>query len=359
MLWKRSNCYAKRHTYLVLGYFLAKYEIMYFHIDTPKSKLLFDPGYPEKVMKAPFRPVSRNFSSEPLKMTVNMWNTPHIHAIEIEYRALDKLSLDYCDPDNLLTLCFIFKGEFECSRDQSNSTTITANTNNLFYLPDTHLSYQLNKGVHIECLKINLTTDYIHELSLKIPEPFMHFEEILQQKEVFRLGEDDFITTWEMKQVLRQIKDATRMGLLAPFYFEIKVLELFVLQWHHACLCKTAESTNYKHYRKQINEARTILEESYHDPPGIKELSKKVGMCETNLKAAFRAHFGTSIFNYLLRLRMEMAQKLLVLTTQSIVEIAFCVGYKNASHFSNTFRRLYNMSPSEFRKQNLVQQGKK
>lgn len=332
---------------------------MYFHIDTPDSKLLLDPGYPEKEMKSPFGPVSRVLPSGPLEMTVTKWHTPHIHAIEIKYRALDYLSLNYHDPDQMLTQCFMFKGEFDCSQDQISSNTITANTNNLFYLPGTHLSYQLKKGAQIECFKINITADYIHELSSKIPEPFTHFAEILQQEKVFRLGEEDFITTWEMNQVIRQIKDATKMGLLAPFYFEIKVLELLVLQWHHACLCKTAESNIYEHYSKQINEARTILEESYHDPPGIKELSRQVGMCETNLKVAFREHFGTSIFNYLLKLRMEMAQRLLALKTLSIEEIAFTVGYKNASHFSNTFRRLYNMSPSEFRKQNIVQMQKK
>ncbi|WP_391571342.1 AraC family transcriptional regulator [Cohnella sp.] len=60
--------------------------------------------------------------------------------------------------------------------------------------------------------------------------------------------------------------------------------------------------------------------------------------------------FGCSPLEYLTRYRIEQAKLLIISTTLSIEEIAWEIGFRHQTYFSNTFRKLESMSPSEFRK---------
>jgi AraC-like DNA-binding protein len=48
-------------------------------------------------------------------------------------------------------------------------------------------------------------------------------------------------------------------------------------------------------------------------------------------------------------LRLEFAAKELAESNKSLAEIANGAGFYDQSHFSNQFRRLMNMTPSQFR----------
>ncbi len=64
------------------------------------------------------------------------------------------------------------------------------------------------------------------------------------------------------------------------------------------------------------------------------------------MKGGFRAHFGTSVFAYLRKARMELAQELLRKRHLNVTEVAFRVGYSNPSKFAAAFRREFGVSPS-------------
>lgn len=51
---------------------------------------------------------------------------------------------------------------------------------------------------------------------------------------------------------------------------------------------------------------------------------------------------------------MQDATTLLVTTFLSIKEIIAQVGFKDESHFVRDFKRIYGVTPTEYRKQNLV-----
>lgn len=67
----------------------------------------------------------------------------------------------------------------------------------------------------------------------------------------------------------------------------------------------------------------------------------------------FREYTQTTPAQYLLSLRISMAQSLLENTGQSISEIASSVGYENPLYFSRLFHKMTGVSPSTFRKQIL------
>lgn len=60
-----------------------------------------------------------------------------------------------------------------------------------------------------------------------------------------------------------------------------------------------------------------------------------------------------SVFDYLLRFRIEKSLALLEDSSQNITEISVKTGFSNPCYFSKLFRQEMKCSPTEYRKQYL------
>lgn len=58
-----------------------------------------------------------------------------------------------------------------------------------------------------------------------------------------------------------------------------------------------------------------------------------------------------TILQYLENIRIGKAREYLKMTEYSVSEIAALVGYNDANYFTRAFRKVCDMSPREFRKQ--------
>jgi AraC-like DNA-binding protein len=101
--------------------------------------------------------------------------------------------------------------------------------------------------------------------------------------------------------------------------------------------------------RRAFRAAAEILEREYAAPPTIPELSRMVGVNEFKLKNGFRELYGRTVYGYVQKQRMAVAKSLLENEDLTITQIAGMVGYINASHFAEAFRRQNHVNPSELR----------
>ena len=69
---------------------------------------------------------------------------------------------------------------------------------------------------------------------------------------------------------------------------------------------------------------------------------------------AFKASFGEKFSSYVIRRRIERAQAMLMLTEESLSQIALSCGFADQSHFSRLFRREVKASPANWRRQRRV-----
>lgn len=69
------------------------------------------------------------------------------------------------------------------------------------------------------------------------------------------------------------------------------------------------------------------------------------------LTKLFKSKYGYSIYEYVLKLRMERAKELLANEENKIIDIAGRLGYADNHYFSKAFRNYYGVSPSQYRKQ--------
>ena len=73
---------------------------------------------------------------------------------------------------------------------------------------------------------------------------------------------------------------------------------------------------------------------------------------EPHLSTLIRQNTGLNFTALVRQLRMADAVSYLINTQMKISEIAECIGYNSADHFSRVFRTTYHMSPQEYRRKN-------
>ena len=73
-------------------------------------------------------------------------------------------------------------------------------------------------------------------------------------------------------------------------------------------------------------------------------------MSPTVLKKCFKGVYGDSIYAYMKRFRLQVAEKMLKESAMTVGEIAARIGYLNPNKFTSAFCAEYGMPPSEYRK---------
>jgi AraC-like DNA-binding protein len=67
----------------------------------------------------------------------------------------------------------------------------------------------------------------------------------------------------------------------------------------------------------------------------------------------FKKHTGLSVMDYVNRMRIVNAEKLIVQNSHTITDISLMVGFNNITNFDRTFKRYTGISPREYRKNNI------
>ena len=92
------------------------------------------------------------------------------------------------------------------------------------------------------------------------------------------------------------------------------------------------------------------IEEHYEEHVSMSQMARKAGLGSTQFNQRFRELLRMSPSDYLLKLRVEAAQRLLTTTDHTLGQISADVGFYDQSHFAKRFRRITGMSPSAYRK---------
>ncbi|MBB6463084.1 helix-turn-helix transcriptional regulator [Flammeovirga kamogawensis] len=91
------------------------------------------------------------------------------------------------------------------------------------------------------------------------------------------------------------------------------------------------------------------LSENLMNPPKIDELTKKYGVSTTKLRSNFKQVVGMPIHQYIMQQRFVKAYQKVSNTTEPITSIAMDLGFSNTAHFSDGFKKHFNITPSQLR----------
>ncbi|MDE6600659.1 MAG: response regulator [Lachnospiraceae bacterium] len=102
---------------------------------------------------------------------------------------------------------------------------------------------------------------------------------------------------------------------------------------------------------------KAYIDSHYCENIRITMFSEKYFFSTDYLTRLFRGKYGFTIYEYVLKLRMERAKTLLEAEDNKIIDIAERLGYADNHYFSKAFRTYYDISPSQYRRNFL--DGKK
>ena len=122
-------------------------------------------------------------------------------------------------------------------------------------------------------------------------------------------------------------------------------------------------SVNYKniHFETKNKRILTIHEylmKNYRENIDLKQIASLVNMAEGSLCRFFKSIVGITIFEYLNKIKIEFACKLLMDKDLSVLDVAIDSGFNNLSHFNKQFKLITGVPPKDYRSRfNLVNFG--
>jgi AraC-like DNA-binding protein len=86
----------------------------------------------------------------------------------------------------------------------------------------------------------------------------------------------------------------------------------------------------------------------------VTTLARKAAMSRSAFARDFKSTLGVTPMEFVTRVRLNLARRLLASTVRTVEAIAAEVGFSSRSHFSRVFRDQYGTDPSNFRKRNFL-----
>jgi len=101
----------------------------------------------------------------------------------------------------------------------------------------------------------------------------------------------------------------------------------------------------------RLSRARDYLAASYRERISLQQAASQACLSPFHFNRLFVQAFGETPHEFLTRMRISHAKKLLLAENHSITEICFDLGYESLGSFSTRFRSLTGSSPVAFRRQ--------
>lgn len=109
-------------------------------------------------------------------------------------------------------------------------------------------------------------------------------------------------------------------------------------------------SAQRDHGDEEILKAQNHIEENYGSRITIQELAEVASLSRRSLIRRFKQATGNTPREYIQRVKVEAAKKILEFENETIQEVSYRVGYDDPGSFRNTFRKHTGLSPLAYRK---------
>ena len=100
---------------------------------------------------------------------------------------------------------------------------------------------------------------------------------------------------------------------------------------------------------RHLLRAKDIVDARYREPLDVPALARAAYLSPAHFSREFRRAFGETPHQYLLTRRLERAAAMLRNTDRSVADICFTVGLRSVGSFTTSFRRVYKLTPTEYR----------
>jgi AraC-like DNA-binding protein len=204
----------------------------------------------------------------------------------------------------------------------------------------------------IELFRIFATPVFYMEILGNYGDTFREIMQRIKDKAAGNLFVNPLPVSPRMKMIIKEILNYKNANeILTRNFVKNKMQEIIHLQLEF--LLAQSESQNLQKLniidQQKIHEAQKILKFNFHQPPTLKQLAAMLATNEFKLKTGFNQMYHTSVYQYVIGLRIEKAIELMYNKNYSLDQISEMVGYANLSHFTRVFKKIKGIAPGAFR----------
>ena len=158
----------------------------------------------------------------------------------------------------------------------------------------------------------------------------------------------DLVKNWV--QLIKLGSPETRRIVLLEAEARLRRLALDMAIQNSGKGLQPAPSTVSRGSIGRFEQMATLIVGHFREPLSVEDIAHAVHMKSDSAMRLFRKYGGMTIHEYVLRLRVSHAQRLLVTTDAKILAIAEQSGFGSPARFYACFRRLAGQSPAAYRR---------
>ncbi len=168
---------------------------------------------------------------------------------------------------------------------------------------------------------------------------------------------------WQ-EQVLDITNSIIAANLVKRYGYELTIKSYLCQLWNLFLEKVMPQSTSHrkttdKQHTISLDETRVksailYIQEHFHEQITLDELATSIHLSKSECCRCFKRTLQTTPIEFLMKYRILQATTLLQQNApeaQSMSELAFSVGFNNASYFNKVFRQYLGCTPSEYKKQ--------
>jgi AraC-like DNA-binding protein len=103
----------------------------------------------------------------------------------------------------------------------------------------------------------------------------------------------------------------------------------------------------------QVRKVEEFIDASLDSKIRLQDCADQTRLSASHFSRAFKATFGTTVLDYIHRRRIERSQQLMLMSEQSLSQIALSCGFADQAHYCRVFRAVAGVSPNAWRRQNM------
>lgn len=142
----------------------------------------------------------------------------------------------------------------------------------------------------------------------------------------------------------RAIEEYTEIVEIISSCIELSILNCIKNLDKEECL----ETTESKHW--VVKQALNYIDQYYYTDIRLCHISDLFFINEQYLCRLFSKQVGMGFSEYLNRVRIDNAKRMLSETRDKITDISTMVGFNNITYFNSTFKRYTNLTPGQYRR---------